>query len=73
MARGTVKWFSKARGYGYITPDAGGKDVFVHHTAIVGPRSDGFRTVAEGAPVDYDLGSGPRGHEVVAVRPAVGT
>jgi CspA family cold shock protein len=48
MATGTVKWFSDEKGYGFITPDDSGKDLFVHHTAIVG---DGFRSLSEGAKV----------------------
>jgi CspA family cold shock protein len=46
MTTGTVKWFNDAKGYGFITPDAGEKDVFVHHSSIVG---DGFRSLSEGA------------------------
>ena len=63
MATGTVKWFNDAKGYGFITPDAGGKDLFVHHSAIAG---DGFKSLAEGAKVEFEgvEGSeGPRGKE----------
>jgi len=51
MPTGTVKWFSDEKGFGFITPDDGSKDVFVHHSAI---QSDGFRTLAEGAKVSYE-------------------
>jgi CspA family cold shock protein len=51
MATGTVKWFNDAKGYGFITPDEGGKDVFVHHSNIVG---EGFKTLAEGAKVEFE-------------------
>jgi CspA family cold shock protein len=50
MATGVVKWFNDAKGYGFIAPDQGGKDVFVHHTNIVG---SGFKTLAENARVEY--------------------
>jgi CspA family cold shock protein len=58
MATGTVKWFSDDKGFGFITPDEGSKDLFVHHTAIAG---DGFKTLVEGAKVSYEAGSGPKG------------
>jgi len=60
MARttGTVKWFNDAKGYGFITPDNGSKDCFVHHTAI---KADGFRSLAEGDKVEFDIVEGQKG------------
>ena len=65
MATGTVKWFSNDKGYGFITPDEPGKDLFVHHSAVVG---DGFRSLDEGAHVSYDPESGPKGPQAVNVK-----
>jgi CspA family cold shock protein len=56
--KGTVKWFSNDKGFGFITPEDGSKDCFVHHTAI---RGDGFRTLAEGARVEFDVVQGAKG------------
>jgi CspA family cold shock protein len=67
MADGTVKWFDRARGFGYITPDVGEQDVFVAHTAIAGPLTDGFRTVEPGARVRFNIRWGDRGPEAVRV------
>jgi cold shock protein len=58
MATGTVKWFNDDRGYGFITPEDGGKDVFVHHSAISG---SGFKSLSEGAKVEYEVEEGPKG------------
>ena len=58
MSEGTVKWFSDDKGFGFITPDDQGKDLFVHHSAI---RGDGYRSLAEGARVSYDSEQGPKG------------
>ena len=58
MATGTVKWFSDDKGYGFITPDDAGKDLFVHHSAITG---NGFKSLAEGAKVSYQNEQGPKG------------
>ena len=58
MATGTVKWFNESKGFGFITPDDGSKDVFVHFSAIA---SDGFRTLAEGQQVTFDVEDGPKG------------
>jgi len=66
MATGTLKWFSNDKGYGFITPDDGGKDLFVHHSAITG---NGFRSLAEGAKVSYDTKQGPKGPAAANVRP----
>ena len=57
MATGTVKWFSDDKGFGFITPEDGSKDLFVHHSGISG---SGFRSLAEGATVSYDPATGPK-------------
>jgi CspA family cold shock protein len=64
MASGTVKWFSDDKGFGFITPDEGGKDLFVHHSAIV---ADGYRSLPEGARVTYDEEAGDKGPKAVNV------
>jgi len=60
MATGTVKWFNDQKGYGFITPDEGGKDVFVHHSAIGG---EGYKSLAENAKVEYEAAEGAKGPE----------
>lgn len=65
MATGTVKWFNDAKGFGFITQDGGGEDVFCHHTAI---QSDGFRTLSEGQKVEFDVNKGPKGLQAANVR-----
>lgn len=66
MTNGTVKWFSDEKGYGFITPDDGGKDLFVHQSSIV---ANGFRSLAEGAKVSYETEQGPKGPAAANVRP----
>jgi CspA family cold shock protein len=58
MATGTVKWFNESKGFGFITQDNGGADVFVHFSAITG---SGFKTLAEGQKVSFELQNGPKG------------
>jgi CspA family cold shock protein len=65
MATGTVKWFNDAKGFGFITQDDGGADVFVHHTAI---QADGFRTLAEGQKVQFEVSKGPKGLQAQNVK-----
>ena len=64
MATGTVKWFNDAKGYGFITPADGGKDVFVHHSSIV---ASGFKSLAEGANVEFEEVEGAKGPEAKSV------
>jgi CspA family cold shock protein len=65
MATGIVKWFNDAKGFGFITPDGGGKDVFCHQTVI---QSTGFRSLTEGQKVEFDVKQGPKGLQAENVR-----
>ena len=58
MSKGTVKWFNSSKGYGFITPDEGGKDLFVHHSDI---KTTGYATLDEGQKVEYEVGEGQKG------------
>ncbi|WP_455376470.1 transcription antiterminator/RNA stability regulator CspE [Kaarinaea lacus] len=64
MTTGTVKWFNESKGFGFISPSDGGKDVFVHFSAIQG---DGFRTLAEGQAVSFEVEQGPKGPQAANV------
>ncbi len=64
---GTVKWFNDAKGFGFITPDAGGDDLFAHFSEIQG---DGFRTLAENQKVEFEVRNGPKGLQAAAIRAA---
>ncbi len=66
MAAGTVKWFNDAKGYGFITPEGGGKDLFVHYSGIAG---NGFKSLAEGQRVSYEEQDGPKGPSAHNVSP----
>ena len=66
MATGTVKWFNDQKGYGFIQRDEGGKDLFVHHSEIVGT---GFGTLREGARVEFEVRDGTKGPEAAGVTP----
>ena len=67
MATGTVKWFSDSKGYGFITHDEGGKDLFIHHSNIIG---NGYKSLTEGAKVSFEEREGNKGVEAYDVTPA---
>jgi len=66
MANGTVKWFNDAKGFGFITPEGGGADLFAHFSAI---QSTGFKSLAEGQKVEFDVVSGPKGLQASNIKP----
>jgi len=67
MANGTVKWFNAEKGYGFITVEGDGQDVFVHYSAI---EMNGYKVLEDGQAVTFELGSGPKGPQAEQVRPA---
>ena len=68
MSTGTVKWFNDAKGFGFITPDGGGKDLFAHFPAIQ-TQGNGFRTLKENQKVSFDVTSGPKGLQASNIKP----
>lgn len=66
MATGTVKWFNETKGFGFITPDAGGEDLFVHFSAI---QAQGFKVLREQQKVSFDVTTGPKGKQASNVKP----
>ena len=67
MSAGIVKWFSSSKGYGFIEPEGGGDDIFVHYSVI---KSEGFRTLSEGQNVNYEVEQGPKGFHATEVEVA---
>ena len=66
MPNGKVKWFNDQKGYGFVTPDGGGEDLFVHHTSI---EAEGFRTLQEGQAVQFEITQGQKGLQATSVKP----
>jgi cold shock protein len=66
VATGKVKWFNDAKGFGFITPDGGGEDLFAHFSAIQG---SGFKTLKEGQAVSFDVTTGPKGKQAANIKP----
>lgn len=66
MSKGTVKWFNEKKGFGFITPDDGGEDLFIHHSNIA---AQGFRSLQNGQPVEFEVAEGRKGPEATNVRP----
>ncbi|OGI07404.1 MAG: cold-shock protein [Candidatus Margulisbacteria bacterium GWF2_35_9] len=67
MATGTVKWFNSSKGYGFISPDDGSNDLFVHHSSI---DMEGYRSLTEGQKVNYEVGEGQKGPAAIKVTAA---
>ena len=65
MATGTVKWFNNAKGYGFVLPEGGGDDLFVHYSSI---QMDGYKSLKAGQAVEYDIQAGPKGMHAVNIR-----
>ena len=65
MSKGTVKWFNDAKGFGFITPADGGKDLFAHHSEI---QMNGFKSLKEGQAVEFDVTQGPKGPAAARIR-----
>ena len=68
MATGTVKWFNDAKGFGFITPDEGGEDLFAHFSSV---QTQGFKTLKEGQKVSFDVVQGPKGKQASTIHPEV--
>ena len=66
MATGTVKWFNDAKGFGFITPDEGGEDLFAHFSSV---QTQGFKTLKEGQKVSFDVVQGPKGKQASKIHP----
>jgi CspA family cold shock protein len=66
MSAGTVKWFNDAKGFGFITPDGGGKDLFAHFSAI---QDNGFKSLKQAQRVTFDVTTGPKGEQAINIRP----
>jgi CspA family cold shock protein len=66
MATGKVKWFNDAKGFGFITPDDGGEDLFAHFSAI---QASGFKSLKEGQKVSFEVTSGPKGKQAANIKP----
>ena len=67
MSTGKVKWFDAKKGFGFITPDGGGEDLFVHFSNI---EADGFKSLVEGQEVEFEVGQGKKGPQAMEVRPS---